>query len=110
MQELESTQLLIDLLSPNPTGPSIDLACKRYAAALVYTLAYGRRISSAELKAVLAGLEAFIADCYPGAHLVDSFPVLDWVPDWVLNVCGAGWREEARGKHGKDMEVRTVFL
>ena len=112
MQELESTKLLVDMLLPTTTSSSdlIDLACKRYSASLVYTLAYGRRITEEELKAVLVVLEGFIADCYPGAHLVDTFPILDYIPDGVLRIFGPSWREEARAKHEKDMQVNWYFL
>lgn len=99
MQEIESTALLLKVLkSPAET----ELNMKRYSASVVYTLAYGKRMGDddKDLLAVLDILEGFIRDCYPGAHLVDTFPILDFLPDFL-----APWRELARLKHEREMEV-----
>lgn len=83
-----------------------NLNAKRFSASLVFIMTYGRRLSpdDADLKRVLEILDSFIADCYPGTHLVDAFPILDswWVPDFL-----APWRAEAREKHRNEIEVRT---
>ncbi len=38
----------------------------------------------------------------PGAHLVDAFPILDSLPDFM-----SPWRNEARKKHEYEMGVWT---
>lgn len=100
MQELESTKLLFDML----TRPlEVDMNAKRYAASLVFTLSYGKRLADddEDLKAVIDILDKFIQGCYPGAHLVDTFPFLDKIlPDFL-----APWRAEARQKHENEMKL-----
>ena len=83
------------------------LHSKLYAASLVYTLAYGKDLNEEGLKELLAILdivEAFILDCMPGAHLVDMFPVLDRLPDFL-----SPWRKEALKKHEYEMGVRSFL-
>jgi len=70
MQVEESARLLYHMLTkPN----AANLNAKRFSAALVFEMAYGRRLSEddADLKEVLGILDNFIADCYPGTHIVD---------------------------------------
>jgi hypothetical protein len=103
MQVEESTKLLYDMM----TRPKeMHLNTKRYSASLVFRMSYGRRLSEddADLKEVLEILDGFIEDCYPGTHLVDTFPMLDsqFIPDWI-----ARWREEARLKHEREIKVRS---
>lgn len=106
MQEMESAKLLLDTL--NLPG-DMEMNMKRYAASVVFTLAYGRRLDEddKELLAVLDILDGFIRDCYPGAHLVDTFPVMDLLPDIF-----SPWRASARKKHEIEMQVfnRKPFL
>jgi len=40
----------------------------------------------------------FVKDTYPGAHLVDTFPVLDYLPGLL-----APWRKEALRKHNAEI-------
>ncbi|KAF8509858.1 cytochrome P450 [Hysterangium stoloniferum] len=99
MQLTECSKLLFDTL----TAPQESfLNVKRFSASLVFTLAYGRRLSpnDEDLKEVLDILDNFIDDCYPGRHLVDTFPILDspWVPDFV-----ATWRAKAKKKHEREI-------
>lgn len=76
---------------------------KLYAASLVYTLAFGKDLNEEGLKelfGILDIVEGFIRDCMPGAHLVDTFPALDYLPDFM-----SPWRREARKKHEYEMKV-----
>ncbi|KAG6852717.1 hypothetical protein C0991_009627, partial [Blastosporella zonata] len=105
MQELESTKLLFDMLT-RPEESNMNT--KRYSASLVFTLSYGRRLADddQDLVSVLNILDNFIADCYPGAHLVDTFPILDKVlPDFL-----APWRAAARKKHDDEMKLYTRLV
>ncbi|OCH90315.1 cytochrome P450 [Obba rivulosa] len=99
IQELESLKLLHDMAT-RPWDASRH--CQRFSASLVFHLAYGKRLGDdgADLDAVLNVLANFVRDTYPGAHLVDTFPMLDLLPD-VL----APWRQEARRKHITDMKL-----
>ncbi|CAK5271330.1 unnamed protein product [Mycena citricolor] len=101
MQETESLQLLHDLVS---SPEDAFKHCGRFAASLVFTLSYGERLKSdgKDLDAVQSVLRGFVKDTYPGSHLVDTFPVLDLLPDWL-----APWRSEARRKHDFEVELYT---
>ncbi|KAG6908995.1 hypothetical protein DXG01_002484 [Tephrocybe rancida] len=102
IQELESTKLLFDMLNhPNEANMNV----KRYAASLVFTLSYGKRLNDDdnELRAVIEILENFVNDCSPGAHLVDTFPILDRIlPNFL-----APWRASATKRHEDEMKVYT---
>lgn len=104
-QERESLRLLNNILDePSET----QLHSKLYAASLVYTLAYGKDLNDEgrkELLAILDIVEAFILDCMPGAHLVDMFPILDYLPDYL-----SPWRSEALKKHDHEMGVRSFVF
>ncbi|EJC99744.1 cytochrome P450 [Fomitiporia mediterranea MF3/22] len=99
MQELESIRLLSDMLR---RPKEADLNTKRYAASLVFSLSYGRRMPNddKDLKDVSEILDNFIQDAYPGSHLVDSIPILDKLPDFL-----SPWRKEAKAKHQYEIEV-----
>ncbi len=87
------------LVNPSET----QLHGKLYAASLVYALGYGKDLNDEGLKelfALLDVVEALIRDCMPGAHLVDMFPALDLLPDFI-----SPWRNEARRKHEHEMGV-----
>ncbi|OCH93179.1 cytochrome P450 [Obba rivulosa] len=83
IQELESLKLLHDMLTrPSDAGRH----CQRYSASLAFYLAYGKRLGDdgADLDGVLNVLSNFTKDTYPGTHMVDTFPILDILPDFLL--------------------------
>ena len=99
MQELESVKLLNDLLR---TPENFEHHCKRFSASLVYTLSYGKRLAEdGDLEAILGVLRNFVRDTLPGAHLVDTFPILDLLPDIL-----SPWRQAARKHHNEEIKVR----
>lgn len=53
-----------------------------------------------DLTAILDVVDGFVRDCAPGAHLVDTFPILDLLPDFL-----SPWRGEASRKHEFEMKV-----
>jgi len=74
---------------------------KRFIASLVFTLTYGKKLNDDNnLHAVLKILADFLPDCAPGAHLVDSFPILDQLPDIL-----APWRKTALDKYADEKAV-----
>ena len=101
--ELESLDMLKSLCDRNN---NVEFILERYAASIVFTLTYGKRLGKddRDLRAVLNILDGILRDCTPGAHLVDTLPVLDLLPDFL-----APWRAEARRKHEKDIEVCQIL-
>ncbi|KZT30010.1 cytochrome P450 [Neolentinus lepideus HHB14362 ss-1] len=104
MQEEESAKYLYNMLVKPGEA---DLHSKRYAAATVFRLSYGKSLSDddEDLKTVLIILDGFIRDCYPGSHLVDTFPILDSLPDFL-----APWRISARRKHDYEIQLYGRLL
>lgn len=99
IQERGSTKLLFDILE-NPTKAYINI--KWFTAETLMTLIYGKTFSTDgnELKTLLHILETFIQDIHPARYLVDTFPVLDYLPNWM-----AHWRVEAKKKYEGDSGV-----
>lgn len=99
-EEQESLQLLRYTLE-EPSKMWINSS--RYVASVLYSLTYGKDLGkdgSDDLSAILDVVEGFVRDCLPGSHLVDTFPVLDLLPD-VL----APWRRQALEKHEFELKV-----
>ncbi|KAF8180743.1 cytochrome P450 [Mycena galopus ATCC 62051] len=99
IQYTESLRLLLDLVK---TPDDYYNHFQRFPASLVFTLAFGRRINDdgKDLADAIAILITFVQDINPGAHLVDTFPILDQLPDFL-----ATWRAEAKKKHEREMDL-----
>jgi cytochrome P450 len=106
LMEHETVKLLSEVLaSPPPSAKqssdSVRLQIKRYIASLVFTLTYGQKLADDEnLHAVLEVLDTLLMDAAPGAHLVDTFPILDNLPDFL-----SPWRREANEKHHRESSL-----
>jgi hypothetical protein len=85
MQDTESLRLLMDLVT-TPTDWSHH--CTRFSASLVFKLSYGQQLDDdgKDLAALEDILATLMKDFYPGAHLVDTFPILDRLPDFLAPV------------------------
>jgi hypothetical protein len=99
IQERGSTKLLLDILD-NPSKAYINV--KWFTAGRPMALVYGKMFSTdgKNLKTLLNILEAFVQDIHPARHLVDTFLVLDYLPNWL-----APWWAEAMRKYEGDSEV-----
>jgi hypothetical protein len=76
---------------------------ERFAASLTFTLTYGKKLNDDNnVHAVLKIVLDFLPGCVPGAHLVDTFPILDKLPDIL-----APWRKEAKEKHANEKVVSS---
>lgn len=100
MQELESLMLLHDFIA---RPKEFTRHCHRFSASLVFTLSYGKRLGDddKDLNDILNVVANFVKETYPGAHFVDMFPALDYLPDFL-----APWRSRARANHVSEMKVR----
>lgn len=90
MQDLESTQLMLDMLE---RPKAFWGHCQRYAGSLIMQVAFNKRASHntdpavADMRAIL---EDFTAAAVPGRYLVDSLPALNYLPGFL-----APWKAEA---------------
>jgi hypothetical protein len=98
-QHRESLNLLLNLIK---TPEEYFLHFQRFSASLVFTLSFGQFIDDdgKALGEIIALMATFVQDTNPSAYLVDTFPILDWLPD-----CLAAWRVEARHKHQLELDV-----
>lgn len=103
MQSRESLRLLADLVKA-PTEFYTHFV--RFPASLVFKLTYGHGINDdgKDLTDVQRVFTTFVQDIAPGAHLVDTFPILDRLPDFL-----SPWRAEAKQKHQREVEVSFGF-
>jgi cytochrome P450 len=105
MQE-QSARLLADVVRspPAPTktaSRTLNEQIASYTGNLVMTLTYGSKLATPEnLSAVMPIMKGVLFDAAPGAHLVDTFPILDRLPDWL-----SSWRAEANAKHAYESKL-----
>ncbi|KAL4864051.1 hypothetical protein BDV12DRAFT_189221 [Aspergillus spectabilis] len=104
IQDLESTQVLYELLSDN--GVHFHKVVARFAASLMLTMAYGIYVSSNDspVPDTLERLNSYpfkaIGDIY--CVLVELFPFLDHAPQWM-----APWKSLASTANG---EITELFM
>jgi cytochrome P450 len=89
LQEMESKHLVFQLLSTNEFTDCF----RRYAASLVFSLAYGKRLTDIhvpDLKELDTIVENTLTTLIPGAWVVDILPFLNILPKWL-----APWKKYA---------------
>lgn len=100
LQDTESKQLMYELLRTDDFSSSFH----RYASSLIYALAYGKRLETANLpeaKEVEQIMEAFLSAARVGTWIVDAIPALNWLPSWM-----APWK--VRGEELHQYEARIM--
>ncbi|CAK5272008.1 unnamed protein product [Mycena citricolor] len=100
--EQHTTKLLLDLIDGPQDPGKYREHLYRFTAGLIMRITYGSGLIGADedLKAILDSNDSFNLDALPGAHLVDSFPILDRLPDWL-----APWRADAKRKHIEELDL-----
>ncbi|KAF8993102.1 cytochrome P450 [Cyathus striatus] len=103
--DLESHKLLRSILSrPDDTQRNVF----RYGASLMFSLVYGKQITEeneSDLDGLVAILENFLREAYPGSHLVDTFPILDLLPDFL-----SPWRIQALKNHDNEIKLYSKLV
>ncbi|KAJ7360682.1 cytochrome P450 [Mycena albidolilacea] len=99
LQLSTSLKLLVDLIK---TPERFYEHFPRFPASLVFTLSFDKPLpdDGKDLDEVQRVLADFVQDMNPGAHLVDTFPMLDLLPDFL-----SPWRAEARKKGARELEL-----
>jgi cytochrome P450 len=97
VQDLESKQLLFDLLAgydrEGEKGIDPEHWLERMTASIIYALLYGYRLKTGdelELTTAKHVQAEAVKNLEPGAHLVDSFPILKYLPEPL-----APWKKPA---------------
>ncbi|KAI1082148.1 cytochrome P450 [Whalleya microplaca] len=110
LQELESKQLLYDLLNSGGDDVGVDFhdPFERMTASTIYALAYGYRLktgSEAELAHSRNVQGEFVKIARTGVFLVDTFPVLNYLPEFL-----APWKKEAEILFGRFRDLHVGNL
>ncbi|BAE63236.1 cytochrome P450 [Aspergillus flavus] len=105
LQEAESSRLCYQLLeSAHEWEPLFD----RLASSIVFAVSYGHRVDSAQspvIKQRLDFMQYASSLNVPGAHLVESFPVLKHLPDWI-----APWKAEIKRRGRLEAEANMTLV
>ncbi|KAK5043558.1 hypothetical protein LTR84_011418 [Exophiala bonariae] len=83
LQDLESKQLMFELLNPDA---DFSDRFHRYSSSLIFGLAYGRRLTRGdepEIKAIDQVMENFLYAARVGTWIVDSLPMLNYLPRFL---------------------------
>ncbi|KAF4632934.1 hypothetical protein G7Y89_g5181 [Cudoniella acicularis] len=86
LQDIESKQLLRELLNSN----KFTAIFYRYSSSLIFTLAYGKRMMNGNEEGLKGFVEVVkeVLQEVDGNLIVDTFPILDYLPR-----CVAAWKE-----------------
>ncbi|KAF7561739.1 hypothetical protein G7046_g2392 [Stylonectria norvegica] len=82
LQNVESTQLIFEMLSTNDFSDRYH----RYSSSLIFALAYGRRMTKGnepEVQAIDQVMENFLYAARVGTWIVDAIPALHYLPTWL---------------------------
>ncbi|KAK7052571.1 cytochrome P450 [Favolaschia claudopus] len=98
-QHMESLRLLVDLVK---TPTDFYHHIQRFPASLIFRLAFGVSLSddNKDLDTAIQIFSTFVKNLTPGMHLVDTFPILDMLPDFL-----APWRARAKKEHEREIEL-----
>ncbi|OAP58154.1 hypothetical protein AYL99_07244 [Fonsecaea erecta] len=95
LQELESLQLIHELLDP---AADFSDRFHRYSSSLIFALAYGKRMTRGdepEVEGIDQVMENFLYAARVGTWLVDALPALNCLPSFL-----APWKRYADRLHG----------
>lgn len=99
-QLLESSRLLVDLVK-DPGG--YEKWFQRYAGGVILRLAYGKVVETGEeeyIKRIMMVNHHLERIASPGSYLVDTFPVLMWLPRWL-----APFKREGEMLHKEELDL-----
>ena len=100
VQIYESEKLLYDMIR---TPEKYESVFERYAAAVVMRLCYGKTVETGDehyVRDILKIVHTVERVASPGAYLVDTLPILMYLPTWL-----APFKQEAARLH--DFEIKT---
>jgi cytochrome P450 len=109
LQDIESCQLLHELLCPSPSKVGFQALAHRYTYSVTLTLAYGRRLatSSEDLIRRINHLGTSVAENIhkPTSLMVDVIPALKWLPRML-----ATWRVEGDHLFAESLDLFEELL
>jgi hypothetical protein len=104
-QSIELKRLLYDLIRD---PPRYELWFERYAGGLIFRIGYGKTIMTGEeahARKILDVVHSVERIASPGAYLVDTLPVLRYLPEWL-----APFRREGRQLHEAELNLFRTLI
>ena len=104
-QILESTRLLYDLIRK---PEEYEHWFMRYSSGLIFRLGFGKVMKEHNdplLKRLFTELHHVERVASPGAYLVDTFPILMYLPDWL-----APFKRELKALHAEELDIMRGIL
>lgn len=104
-QILESTRLLYDLIRK---PEQYDGLFERYSSGLIFRLGFGKvmkELNDPLLRRLFTELHHVERAASPGQYLVDTFPVLMHLPDWL-----APFKRELKALHLEELDIMRGLL
>ena len=104
-QNLESTRLLYDLIQK---PEEYEGWFERYSSGLIFRLGFGKVMKDNNdplLKRLFTELHHLERAASPGQYLVDTFPVLMYLPDWL-----APFKRELKALHLEELDIMRSLL
>ncbi|KEZ46554.1 Uncharacterized protein SAPIO_CDS0349 [Scedosporium apiospermum] len=106
LQSLESKVLMNDLLD---TPADYRRHLERYAASVIVTVTYGRRVEDVTSDIVVRrnaeSMERLVQSNIPGKFAVERYPALKHVPGYL-----APWKAEVLAQRQKDIQLYTELM
>ncbi len=99
LQDLESRQLIYELLSTNEFAARFH----RYSSSFMFSLLYGKRLprgDEPEVKAVGEVIARVLVAARVGTWAVDALPILNYLPSFM-----APWKRTANEWHAKEAKL-----
>lgn len=103
-QILESTRMLEDLIL-SPT--EYERWFMRYSAGLIFRIGFGRILEEKDplLDRIFHVVHTVERVASPGAYMVDTFPWMIYLPDWM-----APFKRELKALHAEELDVMRTLL
>lgn len=104
-QSIESKRLLYDLIR-DPT--KYELWFERYAGGLIFRLGYGKTVVTGEeahVRKALHVVHSVERIASPGSYLVDTIPILQYLPEWM-----APFKKEGRQLHEAELKFFRALI
>ena len=104
-QVLESTRLLFDLIQK---PEEYEGWFERFASGLIFRIGFGRVMrdnNDPMLKRLFTEVKVLERVASPGSYLVDTFPILMYLPDWL-----APFKRELKALHLEELDIMRGLL
>jgi cytochrome P450 len=103
-QVLESARMLHDLVNK---PEEYEEWFMRYSSGLIFRIGFGKVMGNSNqmMKRIFGVVHSVERVASPGSYLVDTFPLLMYLPDWL-----APFKRELKSLHAEELDVMRTLL